>query len=338
MLIEPIKIKSLFMVLVFSLLLPFVSPSPVHAEPSELKAADFSVAVKPEYDDPRTLVIYEGNFVNSGTSTIRKDTLISFIIPKGAQIGMACELNAQGGHECQPYTTKDLDDKQVQLSWKITKDLQPNQKYPVFLEYYYDNKATAPNKTFDYTFSPTYTLDQLDLSITAPKAATNFTISPSASTTQRDQEQLDNYVYNFSNKTPSDPVTLKISYTKNDNKPTFDKPQTGGSPDSASTDNKSSGSDNPVLLVIMIIFIVLLAVLLVYTLKKPGKPPVPPQGKVHKNPSGSKKTNTNINANTAKNKDTHSQQKKKIRQMLLDGKISEETYQELLQDLKDEKD
>jgi hypothetical protein len=151
------------MVLVFSLLLPFVSPSPVHAETSGLKATDFSVLVKPEYDDPRTLVIYEGNFVNSGTSVIKKDTLISFIIPKGAQIGMACELNAQGGHECQPYTTKDLDDNQVQLSWKITKDLQPNQKYPIFLEYYYNNKATTPNKTFDYTFTPTYTLDQLNL-------------------------------------------------------------------------------------------------------------------------------------------------------------------------------
>lgn len=330
------KIKSLLIILVIALLLPVVSPSLVLAETPGLKATDFSVSVKPEYDDPRTLVVNEGNFINSGTTVIKKDSLISFIIPKGAQIGMACELNAQGGHECQPYTTKDLNDNQVQLSWKITKDLQPNQKYPIFLEFYYDNKAAAPNKTFDYIFSPTYNLDQLNLTVTAPKAATNFTISPSASTTQRDQEQLDNYLFNYSNKTPGDPVALKISYSKNDNKPTFDKPQTGENTDSATENKDTSFFNNPVLLIIILIFIVLLVVLLVYALRRPGKPPASPQGKSPKNPSRSK--NIDTNTNTTKNKNTMAQQKKKIRQMLLDGKISEETYQELLQDLKDEKD
>ncbi|HVJ47692.1 hypothetical protein [Desulfitobacterium sp.] len=327
------KIKSLLIILVLTLLLPVVSPSSVLAETPGLKATSFDVSVKPEYDDPRTLVIYEGNFVNSGTAVIKKDTPISFIIVKDAEIGMACELNAQGGHECQPYTTKDLADNKVELSWKITKDLQPNQKYPVFLEFYYDNKATAPNKTFDYTFTPTYNLDSLKLTITAPKTATNFTISPSASTTQTDQEQLKNYVFNYSNKTPNDPVTFKISYTKNDNKPSFDKPQTGNA-DATASKKSTSSLNNPALLIGMLVFVGLLVVLLVYSLKKSGKPPVPPKGTSHKNQSSHKNTNTNINAN--KNQDSIADKKKKIRQMLLDGKISEETYKELLQDLKNE--
>ncbi|GAB6171473.1 hypothetical protein JCM15765_09510 [Paradesulfitobacterium aromaticivorans] len=324
-----IKIKSVSIILVLTLLLPIVSPSSVLAETSGLKAVDFNVMVKPEYDDPRTLVIYEGNFINSGTEIIKKNTPISFIIPKDATVGMACELNAQGGHECQPYTTKDLGDNKVQLSWNITKDLQPNQKYPIFLEFYYDNKAVAPNKTFDYTFTPTYNLDSLNLTVTAPKASSSFAISPSAPTTQRDQEGLNNYLYNFTNKVSGDAVTLKVSYTKNDNKPTFDKPQTGNT-DSSTGSKSTSPLNNPALLVGMLIFIGLLGVLLVYGLKKPGKPPVPPKGKSDKNLSNSKGTNTN------KNKNSIATQKKKIRQMLLDGKINEETYKELLQDLKEE--
>lgn len=255
--------------LVFSLFLILLMPNISLAETNSLKAQTFNVYVKPEYDDPQTLVIYKGDFINSGNEIIKKGTPISFIIPEDAEIGMACELNAQGGHECQPYTTNEFSDNKVQLSWKITKDLAPNQKYPIFLEFYYDNKAVAPNKSFDYTYIPTSSIDILNLSLTAPKAATNFMTDPASLKVSQDKDGLTNYFYTYNNQTPDTPVSISVSYVKSDNKPTFDTPQVG----TKTSPSLSGAGENwlmkPAVIIPTIIAIVVIGFLVIYALRKP---------------------------------------------------------------------
>lgn len=313
--------------LVFSLILLFLMPNILLAETNSLNAQTFNVYVKPEYDDPQTLVINKGDFVNSGDQIIKKGTPISFIIPEDASIGMACELNAQGGHECQPYTITPLGNNKVQLSWKITKDIAPNQKYPIFFEFYYDNKAVAPNKVFDYTFIPTSSIEILNLSLTAPKAATNFMIDPASSTVSKDKNGLSNYLYTYNNLTPDTPVDVNVSYVKSDNKPTFDKPQVGKSNPPSSSGTGENWLMKPAVIIPLILAIVLIVFLVTYALRKP-------QGKLNSNNSSSSKSTKSkkgsVSANTKFN-----QEKKRIRQMLLDGEISEDTYKQLIKDLEE---
>jgi len=101
---------------------------------ADMVLKDFTVDVWPEYDDPRVLAIYQGTFVNNGSSDF--DGYVKFNIPKEAQINMACEI-VNGNHLCQPYKTEDKGDY-VELKWKTTKIIKPGQEYPVFLEFYYD--------------------------------------------------------------------------------------------------------------------------------------------------------------------------------------------------------
>lgn len=291
------------------------------------KASNFKVDVKPEYDDPRTLVIYSTDLYAVGNETVKKGTAVTFIIPKDAQIGMACEVNAQGGHDCQPYSSKDLGDGRVELSWKASKDIAAGQKYPVFLEFYYDTKAVAPNKSFAYNFYPTFNTDSLALSFTQPKSASGFQLDPPASGTSQDQDGLTNYVESFTNKAPKDTVTIKVSYTKGDNKPTFDKPQVGGQQTNA-TPKSSSGDSwykNPSVLIPLILFLVAMAVLIIYAVRNPKQPD---------------KAATNYSpVKASKNKPTPTkssgEERRKLRQALLDGRISEETYKEMVADLDD---
>lgn len=321
----------------FVLFFTFV-PTAVFADTQTFKVTKFDVAVQPEYDDPRTLVIYEGDFINPGPDTIKKGTPVNFIIPKsadpndpkGLEIGMACEVNSSGGHDCQPYDTKDLGDGTLELSWKTSKDIAPNQKYPIFLEFYYNNGAKAPNKSFEFKFRPTYNLDALNIAVTAPAAASNFKLDPFATGTNQDGNGLTKYFLNFSNKTPKDLVLVKITYVKGDDKPSFEKRQVGNQTQQDSSSGGKSPWSSPTVLIPALLFVVVLVLLLIFALKNP-KQPAPgnrnfqqvKNNKPVKKVDGS--SNKGVNA-----------EKKRLRQMLLDGKISEETYKSLLADLNDD--
>lgn len=300
------------------------------------RATNFTVTVKPEYDDPRTLVIYQADLYATGKDTVKKGTPVTFIIPKGAQIGMACEINAQGGHDCQPYSSKDLDNDKVELSWKSSKDVPAGQKYPVYLEFYYDNKAVAPNKNFIFNFNPTFSMDSLAISFTQPKTATNFQLDPAASSSSQDQDGLTTYFENYSNKTPKDSIAIKVSYNKADNKPTFDKPQVG-SQSSNNSNTTGSGADwlkNPAVLVPLIVFAAVMAFLIAYAVKNPKQPGN--GGGTSNNFRAVKNNKNSKNVSYRKNaKSSGSDERRKLRQALLDGKISEATYKELIAELDD---
>jgi len=323
------KLLLTIVLLLLSLSISHLSPNVAWAESGSLKATNFQVDVKPEYDAPRTLVIYQGDFINPGTETIKKDTLISFIIPKGAEIGMACEITDQGGHDCQPYTTQDLDDNKVKLSWKITKDIAPNQKYPAYLEFYYDNGSAAPNKTFNYIFFPTDDIDNLDLNIVAPKNASNFVTTPAASMTGKDSKGLDRFSFNYKNQTPKDNVAVKVDYTKPDNKPSFDQPQIGESNPQSLSPGWNSQLSKPEVLIPILLFVAILAGILILGLNRDKQPA---QG-TYKGTVAKKKGPVSKKLSKA---EAGNQEKRKLRQMLLDGKIDVDTYNQLLAEIKED--
>lgn len=327
------KKRFLALLMALALVLLTVPLSPASAS-GDMTMKDFSISVWPEYDDPRVLVIYQGTFVNTTGTDLPQNTVVKFNIPKGAEIGMACELVDGGGHSCQPYKTDDKGDY-VQLSWKTTKLLKAGVEYPVFLEFYYNPfKGATTDKKFDYKFIPTYTIQKLDLALKQPLKATDFKIDPAPASAGQDNEKFTNHYYTWNNLTVNDKdkVTLKISYTKTDPNPSVKK--TVGQQQLASQEQGSSLGTNawtqPSVIVPVVLFVIILVAFVIYALNNSNRRN---SERIHriKNQAKSRTSGQGTGANPKVAKE-----KKRLRQMLLNGEISEETYHELLMDMEED--
>lgn len=304
----------------------------------ELK--NFYVDVWPEYDDPRVLVIYKGTFVNNTGKTVKAGEKVSFNIPSGAEIGMACETDANyGAHACQPYETEDVkgpDGKvdYVVLSWKTTKDVEPGQEYPVFLEFYYNPIEGQVDKVINYEFKPSAKIATLNLLIQQPLKATNFKLEPAAPTSGKSGD-FTNYYYSYSNVKQDDKFDIKISYTKNDSNPSVQKTENGGAGTTGGGESKlgTAAWTQPGVIASGLFFVLLLGFFIYYALNNSNKPNKRVQRIKNKQGKKSVKADENYMTSSKGQNGKLTQEKKKIRQMLLNGEISEETYRELIDDL-----
>ncbi len=328
-------IALLMVVAMLVLALPAV---PAFAAGDGMVLKNAKVSVWPEYDDPRVLVIFEGTFVNTGNTDFNGN--VSFNVPTGAQIGMACEIVDGGGHSCQPYKTTAKSEDTQSLSWKTTKAIKPGEEYPVFLEYYYNPIKGTTDKTIDYNFLPSYKIEKLDLNIQQPLKAEKFTVSPAALSTSQDGQGFTNHNYSFTNKTDGDKLNFKLAYTKTDPNPSKPKPLNGNAaPQSTGDGGSGSGSSlgtnaylQPGVLIPVILFVVVLVAFIVYAVNSQAQNRRAEE-RIERVRSKSTKTDSNSGGNSSPK---FVKEKKKLRQMLLDGQISEETYRELLADLEEE--
>ncbi|MFZ5946116.1 MAG: hypothetical protein ACOYVD_18670 [Bacillota bacterium] len=309
--------KVLFILLFAALLFPNAA---VAGEGMELK--NFSVDIWPEYDDPRVLVIYQGTFVNKGNSDFSgyvKFNIPKFEIPKEGQISMVCEIVNGGNHSCQPYNLEDKGDF-VELSWKTTRVIKPGQEYPVFLEFYYLPFANEPAKSFNYDFISNYDIQALTFNIKQPLRSEEFKVTPQPLTTNVDTKGFSNHKLNYSDISAQEKLNYKIEYIKNDNEPSIQKEQPQQSSEAKTQETglqKTNAWKNPLIYTIIGASIIIMSGFIVFGLLK---------------------SNGRNNLKT-KSKNTNSEflkEKKKLRQMLTKGQISEQTYRELIEDLEEE--
>ncbi|MFZ5945855.1 MAG: hypothetical protein ACOYVD_17320 [Bacillota bacterium] len=312
------KAKKVILVLLFAALL--FPNAVVAAEGMELK--NFSVDIWPEYDDPRVLVIYQGTFVNTGNSDFKgyvKFNIPKFEIPKEGQISMACEIVNGGNHSCQPYNLEDKGDY-VELSWKTTRVIKPGQEYPVFLEFYYLPFSSEPQKSFNYDFISNYDIQAITVNIKQPLRAEDFKVTPQPLTTNVDTKGFSNNKLNYSDISAQEKLNYKIEYIKNDNEPSIQKEQPQQTSEAKTQDTglqKTNAWKNPLIYTIIGASIIIMGGFIVFGLLKSND-------KKRLNPK-SKNTNSEL-----------LKEKKKLRQMLTKGQISEQTYRELIEDLEEE--
>ena len=333
---------TLALMLLFSIKVPAFAN-----EINSMELKNFYVDVWPEYDDPRVLVIYKGAFINNTGNTIKTGEKVYFNVPNGAEIGMACEsdVNYQA-HGCQPYetiskgaeTATTEDDYQV-LSWKITKDVEPGQEYYVFMEFYYNPIEGQTDKTINYIFRPSAKIDTMNLLVQQPAKATNFKLSPEAPSSGKSGE-FTNYYYSYSNVKPEDNKEIKITYTKTDPKPSVEKAKdaAGGTVEDGAPLGTSAWSE-PATMAAGIFFVGLLGFFVYYAVNnnKPNHRAQRVKNKAKKSKNSKQQEDRNLGKlSNSKGNNKLIQEKKKIRQMLLNGEIGEETYRELIAELEDE--
>jgi len=223
----PMALLASLFALVILLLLPAV------ASASSLEASSSRLAIWPEYDDPRVLVIMEADL----TDETELPATASFNIPKGAEIGMACEVDGGGGHACKAYKLEDKGDYQT-LSYQVETQKK------VFVEYYYEAfPATPGERQFQVDYRPGFPTANLQIEVQEPARSTGFAVEPDFAPGETDSNGLQYFNKQVSSPVVDEVLPVKISYSKPDAEPSVkastqtDGGSLGGAASSATSRN-----------------------------------------------------------------------------------------------------
>lgn len=200
--------KVSFVVAVLALLLAAGAKYPAAAQTADsLHIGRMQVMVMPEYDQPRVLVQAQGRLLEPSLPTT-----LTLRLPAGAQVLHACATRQPGGdHVCQPFEAQ-ADGDSVLLSYSI-----PTVDF--FVEYVYGFIDSPGQRSLEFTFLPTYPIDELEVAIQEPLRSMAFTLSPPPASQSADQQGFRYHNYSFSSVAPDQPIRFQFSYVKDDVQP-----------------------------------------------------------------------------------------------------------------------
>jgi len=174
--------------------------------------SQIKLSIWPEYDDPRVLVIMEPVLA----STVTLPATVSFLLPRGARVNMACEVTEGGGHNCRPLRTE-RKGKFDKVSYLVTS------RRTLFFEYYYDARLSGPDKRFTFDYVPTYAADRLAVEVQRPLKARAFSVSPPAKDVFTDNQGFRYFRYEIDGIRPGRRLSWTVGYTKPEPQPSVTK-------------------------------------------------------------------------------------------------------------------
>jgi len=186
--------------------------------------------IYPEYDDPRLLVMLEGQIQGADPPTT-----VRFLVPSEAEMYSAGSMDAQGQYtggppDREPSSIPGWDE----ISYEVT-----TRTFRV--EYYDPIIGEQPDKAISYEFRRLYPISNLAVVVQESKGSSNFSVLP-AGDSFVDNEGFNSYVYHFSELESTQSLSFEISYQKSDNRPSL-----------AINGNQSSQSYLPVVIVVVLL-------------------------------------------------------------------------------------
>jgi len=301
--------------------------------------SDMQIQVMPEFDNPTgwneeqpsLLVGYYGTIVNKSGDDY--DGVIEFPIPLDTpdfQLYLAAEFQADDQPEVQ--LAYEIDQEKGVVSWKPTKPIKKDESYQFVIEYYANPFTVAEQKSFTYQFEAKSVFEKIDVLFLAPFNSEEFKINKEDASISKSEYGEEIYQYGFKDVKVGDVFDFAVSYKKKDNKPTLavinsgqipnDDAHSGVQSGESAPNGQVSGDKNaPIIDTIGAIIIglaIVIAGVLVFLGFKTNK----------KNNS-----NTNHQNGSASENFDKSVQKKKLRQMLLQGEIDQQTYDDEMKKL-----
>lgn len=215
------------------------------AEAGGLSVSTMKVSIWPEYDDPRVLVIYQADLDDS----VQLPADVTFNLPKGAEIGMACEVDVSGGHACKPFKLVDQGGYQ-----SLTYSVEAQRK--IFFEYYYDAfPAGETSRSFDLSVLPAFPVGELTLEVQEPARSTDFTVAPAFPEQSQDSQGLVYHLQRLSSPPVGEPIDLAVSYTKQDDRPSV-SPSSAAAADGTTAAAGESGGGRSLVIVVVVVGLV----------------------------------------------------------------------------------
>lgn len=325
----------------------FGVPREIIDEP--LVLADLNVSIWPEYDKSETLVIYSGVLRNDSRENFMGR--LKFFVPSRSEMllgkaEMVCETEV--GMKCIQYDIREMEDGFGELTWTPTTTIGPGKTFPFMLEFYYDPLDGDVEKTFTYDLLSYYNVENLVISVKPPIDADSFAMNPTAQWDGIDEDGFTSYYTRSSNVPAGETVALSAQYRREASGPSY--VEDSNKARQAARSVGVSQISGPIQWMLAF-FILVVGGFVFYAVKI--APNSGDSGKKNKKRgknaktvrtgkgssaarNGRKVTSGKKSADSVDRTSSAATEKKKARRALLEGKISEETYNEMIEDIENE--
>lgn len=311
-----------------------VTPAPTGPAPDpapDLSFEQMGLSIMPEYDQgaPQVLVIIKGSLVNRGSHPISGKDVV-FRAPKGSNWTAIAELSSDPLTTSPKYSEMRTQarvsaegDYEV-LALRMTKTVKPGEQYPLQAEFYYPGLEGGPDKSLQLAFMPTYSAKSLLLEIAEPKGAQGFASGLGAGQTQTGGDGLTYHTYTLAGLTAGTPFKVDLTYTRAGNGPSLETQQSSATPAS------SGSSTNTTAIVIGVLVLAALAGLLLFAGGGRSRAPAQARGA-----RGVREAHRRADRETFRKAPAPAggEARQRARELLLDGRISEDTYRTLIAEL-----
>lgn len=322
--------NKLLKVVVMTLIFTMLASTMAVAQP--LKGDELTVSIWPEYTEPGVLIIYSGEITNTSSEPFEDRIVLN--IPAGVnRAEMVCEYGPTGNMMCQQYRINEVEGANyAELSWHISQPLAPGETLPFMAEFFYNPiEGQQADKSFSYDFVASFDIDSLLFYVKEPFDASDFTLEPEFDYRGEDNFGLNQFTYQIFNLAQGESEVVSLSYSREDDGPSIDRGQaTGGGQTNHASNDGGDNSFNSTTGILLVSFLGLMGFFIFYALKVNSDNQ---KGTASKAKSTKKRAGKNNNDSVGSSDSSVESEKKKIRKMLLDGKISEETYKELIKEL-----
>jgi len=161
---------------------------------------DVHLWIYPEYDDPRLLVMLEGQIVG-----VQAPATVRFLVPSAAEMYSAGSIDAQGFYSGGlPHREPSAIPGWDEISYDVTSN--------TFRMEYYDPIIIGwPDKTISYEFRWLYPISSLHVMLQEPRQSSNFSVSPEGILSS-DSQGFTNHVYEYNDLDDEPPISFSITY------------------------------------------------------------------------------------------------------------------------------
>lgn len=207
----------------------------------------------------------------------------------------------------------ELDEKAGIISWETSEEIAPKEMYKFVIEYYTDRiEETKEGNKLEYSFQSFADIRLMNLIFVEPLKTESFTLEPPAESHQKNSYNMNMFVYQVQGMNPGDVKSIQLEYNRADDRTTVEimEEMAGSSGEKAAV--KNNDEQIPVGRTITVVggVSVSAAAMLLLLLKKRSR---------------------NIGKKFNDKKDNNADLKKaKLRKLLVEGSITEEEYNQLL--------
>lgn len=306
--------------LTFLLLFNFNGIVSAEEKANPLKMEELTIQVLPEYsyhpkakntDHPPLLVGYHGALMNNTEEPLKGK--IEIPLPtkdKNFKLGFVADYSTDLTEMFE--IEYELDEKLGIISWETSAEIQPQEIYKFVIEYYTDSiEVSKDKKSLEYTFTSFADIGLMNLIFVEPLKTESFNLEPAAETHQKNGYNLNMFLYQGRGMKIGEEKTIKLEYERKDDRTTTNiMEEMATTAEKQTATKKNEDKVSPWLIVSVVGGITVIAsIFLILVLKRKGK---------------------KVKTQEKPDEDTFEVKKGKIRQMLIEGKITEEEYKELL--------
>jgi hypothetical protein len=116
-----------------------------------------------------------------------------------------------------------LDQEKGYMSFEVDKDIQPNDRYDVVIEYYTKNITLEKKKrAITYTYHHLLPIGHMKIVFYQPLGANDFKIAPSPQYYEENTYGMGMYLYEFTKMKQGDIKTFHITYSREDMRTTYE--------------------------------------------------------------------------------------------------------------------